>query len=394
MRITRRTSGGRGEYEISEPSPEELTPTDLLNRRLTLQLTQNWIIDTGTALTSQGGKRRLRLLGGTPIHLHRQIAAALLLPHPIRADEPLGRGAPVAKQDQYAIENIELASAELIGSSGARLQVREIYLRNRTYAADELGVGTRISDLAQLWDRSVEFPDNIASLLNQHKEIVTSGQPIPDDAEDAVLNLQKVVSQISSDLGIVYYGGITDVSRPLLEALKTASIPPEPPIAVAEVDPEEIEIRRRTLKQWKRWSNARGSASARFRQLVRTAYNSTCVVCGLHLPVTRYNPVPGVDAAHILPWADYDLDHVSNGLCLCRLHHWAFDEGLVVITFEDGRYNIGIPDEVQAGIRDEVKLFSLDELLRYAGPIPEARLPRQRAQRPRPEFLDELNRVT
>ncbi len=101
-----------------------------------------------------------------------------------------------------------------------------------------------------------------------------------------------------------------------------------------------------------------------------------------------------MDAAHILPWADYDLDHVSNGLCLCRLHHWAFDEGLIVITCEENRYAVEIPEEVQSGIREEVQLFSLDELLRHVGPIPEARLPRQRAHRPRPEFLEELNRVT
>ena len=127
---------------------------------------------------------------------------------------------------------------------------------------------------------------------------------------------------------------------------------------------------------------------------MRRAYNSTCVICGLHLPATRYNPVPGVDAAHILPWAEYDLDDVSNGLCLCRLHHWAFDENLIVVTFEEGRYLMGIPDEVQLGIREEVRLFSLDELLEHVGPIPEARLPRERAHRPRPQFLEELNRVT
>ena len=53
-------------------------------------------------------------------------------------------------------------------------------------------------------------------------------------------------------------------------------------------------------------------------------------LCGLHLPRTSVNASAGVDAAHILPWADYDLDHVCNGICLCKHHHWAFDEGLLV----------------------------------------------------------------
>jgi hypothetical protein len=36
MRISRRSSGGRGEYEISESTPEGVTPTDLLEHRLIL----------------------------------------------------------------------------------------------------------------------------------------------------------------------------------------------------------------------------------------------------------------------------------------------------------------------------------------------------------------------
>ena len=39
-----------------------------------------------------------------------------------------------------------------------------------------------------------------------------------------------------------------------------------------------------------------------------------------------------MDAAHILPWAGYDLDVVSNGLCFCKHHHWAFDEGLILLS--------------------------------------------------------------
>ncbi len=394
MRITRRTSGGRGEYEISESTSAGITPTDLLGRRLMLDFGAGWLIDTGTTLTAQGGKRRLRLIKGTQVHLHRQIAASLLLPHPVRADEPLGRGAPVAKQDQYAVENVELSKAELVDGVTAVLEVREIYLRNRSYEADELGVANRIGDLRLMWQQSRGFPEAVADLLDRHKVLVTGGTPISKEAEQIIFELQKVVSQMSSDLGIVYYDGTTDVLRPLVEAERTATVPPEPPVAVEEVDPEEVEIRRRTLKQWKRWSNARGSASARFRQAVRKAYNSTCVVCGLHLPATRFNPVPGVDAAHILPWAEYDLDDVSNGLCLCRLHHWAFDENLIALTFEEGRYVVGVPEETQSGIRSEVELFSLDELLQHVGPIPEARLPVQRSHRPRRQFLEELNRVT
>lgn len=387
MRISRRTSGGRGEYEISEASPEGLAPTDLLQRRLVLDLGGGWRIDTGTNLTRQGGKRRIRLLDGTEIHLHLQVAAALLLPHPVRADEALGRGAPVPKTGQYAIEHIRLGRVRLAGADTAMLSVEELELRNRSYQAEELGFTNRVRNLERVWGQADNFPDEVANLLRTHRSLVTAGGPIPQAAERIVSDLQRVVSQTAPDFGIVYYDGNTDVLVPLLEAMSAA---PEPPIAVDAVDPDEVEIRRRAVKEWKRWANARGSASARFRHAVRTAYNYTCVVCGVHLPATRYNN-PGVDAAHILPWAEYDLDQVSNGLCLCRHHHWAFDEGLVVLRFRDGVYYLEIPAEIAAGLRAEGGRFSLDELLRFVGRIPEDRLPRRPDQRPHPQFLETLN---
>src|SRR5262249_53166294 len=134
------------------------------------------------------------------------------------------------------------------------------------------------------------------------------------------------------------------------------------------------------------------SASARFRHAVRAAYRSTCVVCGQHLPSTRMN-IPGVDAAHILPWAEYDLDEISNGLCLCKHHHWAFDEGLILIRFRDGRYFVEIPDEVTDAIKADAEAFSLGELQAFAGQIPEVRLPQRPEHRPRPRFLEMLAAV-
>src|SRR5437763_7839951 len=102
MRITRRTSGGRGEYEISEQTPQGLTPNDLLGRRTILRMEPGWDIDTGVEVTSQGGKRRLRLLGQVAgeIQVARQVAAAVMLPEPIRADIAMGTGEPVAQRER------------------------------------------------------------------------------------------------------------------------------------------------------------------------------------------------------------------------------------------------------------------------------------------------------
>ncbi len=392
MRISRRTSGGRGEYEISEQSPEGLSPTDLLGRRLSLILSDGWQFDTGTTLTNQGGKRRLRKLPGAEIHLHRQVAAALMMPHPVRADESLGRGAPVLKANQYAIEHIELDHVFLVRSGSATLSAIEILLRNRTYLAEELHLADRVRELRRIWSESSSYPEPISTLLDEHRRIVTGGHPIPKRGEEIVEELQRTLSETGADLGILFHSENTDVLRPLEETLQLAQVPPEPPIAVEEVDPEEVEIRRRTVKEWKRWANSRGAASAKFRHAVRDAYRSTCIVCGVHLPVTNFNATPGVDAAHILPWSDYDLDETFNGLCLCKLHHWAFDEGLIIIRHEDGRYLVEVPEDVVLGIRRHATGFSVEELLRLSGPIPEARLPAQVRDRPRPDLLEMLRR--
>jgi hypothetical protein len=387
MRISRRTSGGRGEYEISEQAPNGLTPRDLFLRRIFLVFDDDWIIDTGVHLTNQGGKRRLRRLDAT-IQLQRQVAAALMMPHSVRADAPLGRGMPILQANRYAIEHIEVADAELAGAGEVRLRVGEIILLNVSHHAEQLGLAQRIANLDHIWTNREQLPDDIAALIDTHRTLTRSGRPIPEEAERIVEAIQRAVTENAADLGILYRSEGQDALPDLLSSLSQP--PPAPPIAVAEVDPDETEIRRRTVKEWKRWAASRGAASARFRQAVRQAWNSTCAVCGLHLPSTSYNTSAGVDAAHILPWADYELDHVCNGICLCKHHHWAFDEGLILIQAENGVYSVEVPAELAADILRENRTFGFASLSGFAGPIPEARLPRRREDRPSARYLELL----
>ena len=65
---------------------------------------------------------------------------------------------------------------------------------------------------------------------------------------------------------------------------------------------------------------------ATFSRRVREAYENTCVVCGVQLSL--------IEAAHILPVAvNGSTDETSNGIALCRNHHYAFDVGL--FTFDN-----------------------------------------------------------
>ncbi len=321
------------------------------------------------------------------MQVQRQLAAALLMPHPSRQDSTLAGGLPILRAGRYAIEQVELSDTIDIDGRSARLVVQEILLRNMSNHAEDLHFALRRERLEQVWAQSSRLPVPIRALLEKHRTLVNGGGPIMKPAEGLVFNLQTQVTGLAETLGLMDRSLDSDVLDDLAKALSLAAEPPKPLIQIDQIDPDETFVRRRVLEDWKRWANSRGAASALFRRIVREAYNSTCIVCGVHLPQTSINAVPGVDAAHILPWADYDLDVVSNGLCLCKSHHWAFDEGLIVIREQDGNYSIEIPANVAAAIAAENPQFSIEQLTQVVGPIPAQRLPRTVRERPNPVYL-------
>ena len=386
MRISRRTSGGRGEYEISEKWGG-ITPHDLVGHPITINFSDGIYLETNTELREQGGKLRLRRLKTTGMQIPRQVAAALLMPHPVRADYSLGTGSPVMKRNQYAINHMHLIGLSLT-SAKATIQLGTVALRNQMHDPDEISVGLRIQLLRRVWNERDQFPEDIANLVAEHERHVLVNRSAGTAVEKTTAKLEALVSESAQDLDILYSEG-TDVLHALTEALDLVRV--EPGVPLSEVDPEEPELRRRISREWKRWASTRGAASAKFRVVVRVAYDSTCAVCGQHLPATTNNRQPGVDAAHILPWAEYDLDHVSNGICLCKTHHWAFDEGLLRIRFQDGGYHVEVPDDVRESILGQDPDFSFAALSRYEGQIPSRRLPKDPADKPHPGYLERLN---
>ena len=72
------------------------------------------------------------------------------------------------------------------------------------------------------------------------------------------------------------------------------------------------------------------SRSAGFRRVVVQAYNHTCAICGIRLLTPEGRTA--VAAAHIVPWSHSHNDDPRNGLALCGLHHWSFDQGLITVT--------------------------------------------------------------
>lgn len=72
----------------------------------------------------------------------------------------------------------------------------------------------------------------------------------------------------------------------------------------------------------------------------------SCAFCGFHSLINK-RPA-GVDAAHIQWHSEDGPDTVQNGIALCKLHHWAFDKGVMGL---DGQSRILVARElvVQAG---------------------------------------------
>jgi putative restriction endonuclease len=67
-----------------------------------------------------------------------------------------------------------------------------------------------------------------------------------------------------------------------------------------------------------------------FRRIVIKAYDHRCALCGVRIITPEQHTV--VDAAHIVPWRRNKNDDIRNGMALCKLCHWAFDEGMMGVS--------------------------------------------------------------
>jgi putative restriction endonuclease len=69
--------------------------------------------------------------------------------------------------------------------------------------------------------------------------------------------------------------------------------------------------------------------SPAFRRKILTIYDHQCAACGLRIKLPAGNDVSFIDAAHLIPFSESRNDHPTNGLALCKNHHWAMDRNLI-----------------------------------------------------------------
>ena len=122
-------------------------------------------------------------------------------------------------------------------------------------------------------------------------------------------------------------------------------------------------------------SSTRPGRSAGFRRTILEIYDYQCAACGLRIRLRELNDLTFVDAAHLIPFGDRDLggnDHPTNGMALCKLHHWAMDQR-VIAPSPEGRWQVSRILDARRSL-GEKELFNLKDQP-FLRPSDEAFLP-------------------
>ncbi len=69
-----------------------------------------------------------------------------------------------------------------------------------------------------------------------------------------------------------------------------------------------------------------------FRRKILEIYDCQCAACGLRIRLPQTDDLTFVDAAHLIPFTSSFNDHPTNGIALCKNHHWAMDRFLIAPT--------------------------------------------------------------
>jgi putative restriction endonuclease len=92
-----------------------------------------------------------------------------------------------------------------------------------------------------------------------------------------------------------------------------------------------------------------------FRKAVVRVYDHRCAFCGVRMLTVDGHSV--VDAAHIVPWRITHNDDPRNGMALCRLCHWTFDEGLTSVS---AKYTMLLSSDLRTSLNFPGHLLTLE----------------------------------
>ncbi len=390
MRIALRTSGGRGEYEVAG-SHESIRVHDVFDRQIVLELLPGFRFPTNNYVRHTQGKPRIRLLDPhSDSHVYLILAAILLLPKPKREIGATPGGKLQIYKDNFSVLSIpfdvvELTPTELVVSP------TQMVLSNSTFDSVRLDIIERMRIVMACWEAASKQSSALANAIAQHQNTFNSQNV------KAVISAAESIRLATIEPDDPLRHITKDLSLPNLDELMWLGVhatEADEALALGEENLEELkEAARNRMKVWRQVA-MRGAAGAKFSLQVREAYDHTCMFTGMRLPKTPMTGSSGVDAAHILPWAEYDLNSVSNGLCLSKLCHWAFDAGILQLTFDDPSSKYQLQLSPAALSAESAGLLKLNGLKDIQGVVSTSLLPKDSANWPKPSFLKVYNEAS
>ena len=387
MNIEFRPSSGRGEYELAGKQGA-LQPHDLFGVPMWLEILPGVAINARSHCLLESGKPRIRQIQTyRNTHPYALIATAMMLPKP-RRELHLTHGNDLLRWEQFVVRTVRIDLVRR--ADGVLVRPVTVRLGNGDEQRLDISFAERMARVVRVWTAGATPTGALADAVRKHAAAFTSATSTQAQLLSAFTALHSALNKPDGDM------------LPLLEAHFGLRAPNAPSVGdISEeigeedfaeevhVDPAEARVER--VRQW-RLAAVRGGSASAFRRKVREAYDSRCMFSGQRLPRTEATSTAGVDAAHILLWSRFDLDATKNGLCLNKQCHWAFDEGLFRLSFDEteNAYVVSIPNP--ARLAAQAAQFDIESFDAIAGCVVRNRLPANEALWPSKQYLAELNR--
>jgi hypothetical protein len=167
MRISLRTGGGRGVYELAG-GQGDCRASDLFNKELFYELTPGLVVPGRARADLRQGKPRIKLDNQkNTTHLYRLLAGLLLLPKPKREFKVTG-GNILVDFEKYSITviKIDVCSLQL---EKAIVRPTDIVLANNDGLEKRIRFVDRVSRILALWKVSEDADGALAELLRNHR---------------------------------------------------------------------------------------------------------------------------------------------------------------------------------------------------------------------------------
>jgi hypothetical protein len=387
MNIALRPSGGRGEYELAGKQGE-LHVHDLFQLPMFIEILPSVAINAYCHCVLKDGKPRLRLTQpARNAHPASLLAAAMMLPKP-RRERHETQGTNLLRWEQFVIQTVRIDV--VLRAASVLVCPVTVRLENGDGIRLDISFAERMARVVRVWTAAATPSDALAAAVRAHATAFTSPTSTQAQFVRSFASLHTALNKPEGDMLplLEAHYGLGAVTAPAVGDL-SAEVSEEDFAEEVHINPAEARVER--VRSW-RLAAVRGGSASAFRRKVREAYNSRCLFSGQRLPRTDATLRPGVDAAHILPWRRFDLDATTNGLCLNKQCHWAFDEGLFRLSFDDteNAYVVSIPVPVRLAAQSAN--FDVGSFDAIVGVIPRDRLPANQAHWPSKNYLAELNR--